>query len=221
VLQSLVIGEAAQRRIFFEQQLLQSYKTLGDAEDELQRYQEKSGLVVIEPQFQAMIESIEALRAKVAAKEVEISSLRTYARGDNPNLKRAMTELAALRAELNKLERQQTQKNDKTRKATSLGEAPQLGLEYQRRLRDVKFATVMYELMLRQFEVAKVDESREAMVVQVIDPATSPDYKYKPRRSLIVLLGIMSGLCVSTLWILFTDYIETMREYFARQASDE
>jgi uncharacterized protein involved in exopolysaccharide biosynthesis len=217
VLQSLAIGEAAQRRIFFEQQLVQSHKALGDAEDELQKYQEKSGLVVMEPQFQAMLESIEALRAQVAAKEVEILSLRTYARGENPNLKRAITELSALRAELNKLERQRTQKNDKTTKATSLGEAPQLGLEYQRRVRDVKFASAMYELMLQQFEAAKVDESREAMVVRVIDPATPPDYKYKPKRAHIILLGVSIGLFLGMTWVLVADYVETMKRAFAQR----
>jgi uncharacterized protein involved in exopolysaccharide biosynthesis len=218
VLQSLAIGEAAQRRIFFEQQLVQSHKTLSDAEDELQKYQEKSGLVVMEPQFQAMLESIETLRAQIAAKEVEISSLRTYARGKNPDLKRAITELSALRAELNKLERQRTQRSDKTTKATSLGEAPQLGLEYQRRLRDVKFATVMYELMLQQFEVAKVDESRETMVVQVIDPAIPPDYKYKPKRGRIILLGVLVGLGVGLTWALVADYVETMKKDFERRS---
>jgi uncharacterized protein involved in exopolysaccharide biosynthesis len=218
-LQSLAIGEAAQRRIFFEQQLVQSHKNLSDTEDELQRYQEQSGLVVMEPQFQAMLESIEALRAQAAAKEVEISSLKTFARGENPNLKRAMTELTALRAELKKLEQQQTRKTeDEKQQATSLREAPQLGLEYQRRVRDVKFASAMYEIMMQQFEAAKVDESREAMVVQVIDPATAPDYKYKPKRGRIILGGILAGFCIGMMWVLFSDYVKTMRKYFGQKS---
>jgi uncharacterized protein involved in exopolysaccharide biosynthesis len=219
VVRSLAVGEAAQRRIFFEQQLIESHKILGDAEGELQRYQEKSGLVVMEPQFQAMLESIETLRAQIAAKEVEISSLRTYARGENPNLRRAITELAALRAELNKLE-QTRETEDKKSSTTSLSEAPQTGLEYQRRLRDVKFASAMYEMMMRQFETAKIDESREAMVIQVIDPATPPDYKYKPKRGLIILLSVLAGLFAGMTWVLFVDYIEMMRKYFKRKSSD-
>jgi uncharacterized protein involved in exopolysaccharide biosynthesis len=162
-----------------------------------------------------MIESIEALRAKVAAKEVEISSLRTYARGENPNLKRAVTELAALRTELNKLEQQQTRENEgknKIGKAAPLSEVPELGLEYQRRLRGVKFASAMYEIMMQQFEIAKIDESREAMVVQVIDIARPPDYKYKPKRGQIITLGVLVGLCAGLMWVLVTDYIDTMKK---------
>jgi uncharacterized protein involved in exopolysaccharide biosynthesis len=219
VLQSLAIGEAAQRRVFFEQQLVQSHKILGDAEDALQRYQEASGLVVMEPQFQAMLESIAAVQAQIAAKEVEISSLKSYARGENPNLKRAVTELLALRAELNKLEQQRTQRNDNNKtQGTSLSEAPQLGLEYQRRLRDVKFATTMYEMMMQQFETAKIDESREATVIQVIDLATPPDYKYKPKRALITLLGILGGLGLGLTWVLSVDSIEAMRKDFEQKS---
>jgi uncharacterized protein involved in exopolysaccharide biosynthesis len=192
--------------------MLAAHKTLGDAEDELQRYQEKSGLVAMEPQVEAMLSSMAALRAQVAAKEVELSALRTYAGGSNPNLRRAESELTALRVELAKLEQQQEQKVSDGSAQPSLRDAPQLGLEYQRRVRDVKFATAMYELMLRQFEAAKIDESREAMVVQIVDPATPPDYKFKPKRALIIVFATLLGLCLGMLWALWVDYIENMKK---------
>jgi uncharacterized protein involved in exopolysaccharide biosynthesis len=137
--------------------------------------------------------------------------MRTYARGDNPNLKRASSELAALRGELKKLE-QQEQKAPKggDNRVPSLRDAPQLGLEYERRLRDVKFAAAMYELMLKQFEAAKIDEAHEAMVVQIVDPATPPDYKFKPKRALIVVVAAMLGLCLGMLWALVANYVEEM-----------
>ena len=86
-------------------------------------------------------------------------------------------------------------------------------------MRDVRFASAMYELMMQQFEAAKVDESREAMVVQVIDSATPPDYKYKPKRALIILLGVLAGLCVGMTWVLFADYIKP-RENILRKSFD-
>jgi uncharacterized protein involved in exopolysaccharide biosynthesis len=212
VLQSLAIGEAAQRRLFFEQQVLAAHKTLGETEDALQRYQESSGLVVMEPQVEAMLTSIAALRAQVAAKEVELSALRTYARGSHPNLRRAESELSALRIELAKLEQQQEQRIKEGDTLPSLRETPQLGLEYQRRLRDVKFAAAMYELMLKQFEAAKIDEAREAMVVQIVDPAAPPDYKFKPKRALIIVVATLLGLCLGMLWSLWAHYIEGVKK---------
>jgi uncharacterized protein involved in exopolysaccharide biosynthesis len=210
VMQSLVIGEAAQRRLFFEQQLVQVRKNLDSAEDELSKYQEKSGLVAMDPQVEAMVSSIAALRAQVAAKEVEISSLRTYARRNHPQLKRAESEFTALQGELEKLEREQKPLNGATQIA-SLREAPQLGMEYQRRIRDVKYATTMYEMMFKQFETAKIDESRETMIVQVLDPAVPPDYKFKPGRALIVVFATLLGLCLGMLLALLMEYIDAMK----------
>ncbi len=63
--------------------MMQARETLNDAEDELLKYQEASGLVAMAPQFEAIVDSIAALRAQVAAKEVELSSLKTYASGSN------------------------------------------------------------------------------------------------------------------------------------------
>jgi uncharacterized protein involved in exopolysaccharide biosynthesis len=77
----------------------------------------------------------------------------------------------------------------------------------------------MYELMMQQFEAAKIDESREAMVVQVINPATLPDYKYKPKTSQIILLGILAGLCLGMTWVLIVDYFETMKKVFEQKSS--
>jgi capsule polysaccharide export protein KpsE/RkpR len=207
VMQSLAIGEAAQRRVFFEGQARQAYELLSNAEDELQKYQEKSGLVAIEPQMEALLSSIASMRAQIAAKEVEISSLRTYAKSRNPQLRRAESELAALKNELTKLEEQEQEKNSKgsTFPTDSLREAPQRGLEYQRKLRDVKYATTMYELVMKQRESAKMDESSDLLFVQVLNFAVPPDYKFKPKRALIVIEGIASGLVIGVLWAFYSE----------------
>lgn len=211
MLYSLAIGEAAERRVFFEQQMTQARVTLNHAEDELQKYQEQSGLVAMEPQVTALLESIAQLRAQIAAKEVELSSLRTYARSGNPSLKRAESELATLRLELNKLGMQQVLNPSEAASMPSLREAPQLGLEYQRRLRNVKYASTMYDLMLRQLEAAKIDEAREAMPLQIIDPAIPPDDIFKPKKLQIVMLGMLFGLCLSVTLVLFADYMATIK----------
>ena len=210
VMQSLAIGEAAQRRLFFEQQMLEARVILHEAEDGLSRFQEESGLVAVAPQVAAMVTAIASLRAEIAAKEVELSSLRTFASANNPSLRRAESELVALRSALENLEREQGT-TDRNTLMTSLSEAPQLGLEHQRRVRDVQHAAAMYELMLRQYEAAKIDESREAMVVQVVDSATPPDFRFSPRRTAIVIFATLLGLCLGMLWALFAHYVESLR----------
>ncbi|MDR1377894.1 MAG: hypothetical protein LBJ36_02425 [Synergistaceae bacterium] len=214
-MRSLAIDEAAQRRMFFEEQARQAYELLSNAEDELQKYQETSGLVAMEPQMEVLLSSIASMRAQIAAKEVEISSLRTYAKSSNPQLKRTGSELAALKNELTKLEEQEQEKNSKgsTVPTNSLREAPQKGLEYQRKLRDVKYAMSMYELIMKQLESAKMDESSDLLFVQVLNFAVPPDYKFKPKRAFIVIQGIVSGLSLGMLWALGKIYSANVKRY--------
>jgi uncharacterized protein involved in exopolysaccharide biosynthesis len=84
-------------------------------------------------------------------------------------------------------------------------------MEYQRRVRDVQYATTMYDLIFKQFETAKLDESREAMAVQVMDLAVPPDYKFKPSRALIIVFATLLGLCLGMLWALFMEYIDAVK----------
>ena len=70
--QHLAIGEAGQRRLFFERQLVGAKNDLAAAEEALKASQQKSGMIQLDSQAKALIESVAALRAEITAKEVEI-----------------------------------------------------------------------------------------------------------------------------------------------------
>src|SRR5262249_22298962 len=74
------------------------------------------------------------------------------------------------------------------------GKVPQAGLEYIRRLRDVKYYETIFEIIAKQFAMAKLDEAKEGAVIQVVDPALVPDRKSSPKRALIMLAALAIGL---------------------------
>ena len=184
--QSLAVTEAAQRRLFFEGQLLQAKRDLANAEIALKLTQEKTGLIILDEQGRAIIESVATLRAQIAAKEVQLRAMRTFTTNQNPDYVRAQQQLNGLRSELEKLEHAQFSKSGDI--LLSSGKVPEAGLEYVRRVRDVKYHETIFELLARQLEVAKIDEAKDAAIVQIVDLAVPPDRKSKPSRSTIVLV---------------------------------
>lgn len=86
-------------------------------------------------------------------------------------------------------------------KNMATGKIPEAGLEYLRRFRDVKYHETIFELMAKQFEIARIDESREGAVIQVVDPAQPPERKFKPKRALIVLMSTLAAFFVAVLWV--------------------
>src|SRR5271157_4456596 len=147
--QNLAITEAAQRRRCYEQQINAEREELSRAELVLKQVQEKTGLVQADAQGKAIIESVAGMRAQVAIHEVQLQAMRSYATPNNPDLKRAETELAGLRGQLAKLERNPgALGNGNTGIPTR--QLPQVESEYIRGLRDLKYHEALYEFLGKQ-----------------------------------------------------------------------
>jgi uncharacterized protein involved in exopolysaccharide biosynthesis len=156
------------------------------------------------------------LRAQVTAKEVQLSALRSYATKDNPELVRTQEELATLRSQLARLEQDAGKLRGDVLVPT--GRAPEVAVEYVQRFRDMKYYETLYQLLAKQYEVARIDEARDAAVIQVLDAAVVPERKSGPMRSLIVAVAGLIALFVSVPAALVTD---ALRNAQARRGARE
>lgn len=176
--QTLVVSEAAQRRLFFEKQLKQAKDELTKSEIALRASGISEAAIKTVPQ--SAIEALARLKAQVTAQEVKLAALRGYMTESNPEFKQAQQELAALRAQLGKAEQ-----IDST-KATGAG------AEYIAKFRDFKYYETLFDLMAKQYEVARLDEAHEGAVVQVVDAAIPPERKSKPNKTLIAVVTTLA-----------------------------
>ncbi|MGB5196553.1 MAG: Wzz/FepE/Etk N-terminal domain-containing protein [Candidatus Deferrimicrobium sp.] len=198
----LAISEAGQRRMFFEEQIGQTKVALARAEEEVKGFQQRTGAFQVDAQAKAIIEGIANLRARIAVKEVEAKVLRSFATAQNPDLQRTEEEVRALRIELDKVESGKGRGFDPL---MSSERVPAIGMEYLRKLRQLKYNETLYELLVKQYELAKLDEARDAVVIQVVDRAIPPERKSRPKRALIVLLATGMALFMSALIGLFLE----------------
>lgn len=207
--ETLAITEAQQRRQFFEDQLKQANQNLAGAEEALKETEQKTGLIEIDSQARALIASAAELRAQVTFKEVQIQAMRTYATGENAQVIVAEQELAGLRAQLAKL-------GGSGGNADGIivpkGQMTVAGMEYVRRLRDVKYYETIFAILARQFELAKLDEAKQGAIIQVVDPAIVPDKRSYPRRTLMILCGAASGLLLGILIAFAGAAVDKMRK---------
>jgi tyrosine-protein kinase Etk/Wzc len=203
----LAVTEASQRRLFFERQFEQARDNLAKAEAAARQALEKGGLVQVEGQGRAILETTARLRGQITVKEVQIGAMRTFATDRNPDLQLVQKELEALKHELARIEGASDSKSGNTRDNNGSG------IDSLDLLRNVKYYETIYELLAKQFELAKIDEAKDSAVVQVMDRAIEPDRKSKPFRSLIVLLSALAAGFIVILWAF-------IRETMAKTASD-
>ena len=213
VLGRLAVSEAQLRRVFFENQLKETKERLIKAELDLQRVQEKSGVIVLDKQAEALIAGAAQVRALIAEREVQLKVLRASATEQNPAVIRLSTELRALRSELSRMESSQGG-NAGSAVDMPVGKLPEAAINYVRARRELKLQETILETMVRQYEIAKLDEAKEGPQLQSVDTAIPPDRKSKPSRALIVLASTMIALLGSCAFVIVRRYGVWSRENF-------
>lgn len=176
----LALSEAQQRRVFFEGQLTQTRQRLVEAQQGLEASGYNADALKAEPK--ATAESYAALRAEATAAEVRLQTLRRGLADGTPEVQKQQTLLAALRAQLARI-------------AQSSGS--RTGPDYIGRYREFKYQETLFDLLARQYEMARVDEAREGALIQVIDPATPPELKSRPKRAVIAIIATLVALAVT------------------------
>src|SRR5712691_9564044 len=206
---TLAVTEASKRRLFFEREVKMASDDLANAEVALKQTQEKTGLILLDSQSRAMIESLTSLRARVAAQEVLVQEMRTFATPENPELIREEKALEALRDQLNRLEGGQ---GKRLFADVPIENVPAAGLEYVRKYRDVKYREALFELLAKQYEAAKIDEARDSLIVQQLDKAMPPERKSGPLRAIIVATVTILALLIAILIAFFMEGLEQAKE---------
>ncbi|WP_338415646.1 Wzz/FepE/Etk N-terminal domain-containing protein [uncultured Sphaerotilus sp.] len=178
---TLAVSEAQRRRQFFEQKLEETKGRLAEAQAALQGSGFSAGVLMAEPR--AAADGYARLRSEAVAAEVKLQAMRKMLTDDAQEVIQQKALLAALRGELGQLEQ----------KEPARGTA-----DYINRYREYKYQETLFDLYAKQFELARADEGREGALIQVVDVATAPEKRHKPKRSLIALAaGVLAGLILS------------------------
>jgi tyrosine-protein kinase Etk/Wzc len=177
LLDRLAVTEAQQRRMFFEKQLQTTKENFTKADLALKSSGINSSVLKSSPA--SAVEAVARLKAGISVQEVKLGTMRNYLTESSPDFKQALSELASLKSQLAKAEKEEP--------------ASQGATDYVARYREFKYQETMFELFAKQFELAKVDESREGAVIQVLDIAQPPERKAKPKKAMIAITTTLSA----------------------------
>ncbi len=173
----LAVTEAQQRRMFFEKQLTQTKDNLAKADLALK----SSGINIsaLKASPTSALETVARLKAGISVQEVKLGTMRNYLTESSSDFKQALSELASLKSQLAKAEKEEPSSKDTS--------------DYLAKYREFKYQETMFELFAKQFELAKVDESREGAVIQVLDIAEPPERKAKPKKAIIAIIATLAS----------------------------
>ena len=186
--QHLAISSAAVQRRYYEQEMIKEKNQLAEAEVALRETQELTG--VIEPQMQAQsgLNASDTTRAQLRARQVQLGALLQSETPQNPDVVRLQAEITSLEGQLRAM-----QSGGSAATSTPAIKVPGVILANVRDTREVRFHEALFELLAREYESAKEQEAKDFSLIQVLDPATTPEKKAWPPRTLYCILGLTGG----------------------------
>lgn len=200
ILSRLAVTEAQKRRAYYEQQIIKTQAKIPQLELEFKEAQRNSGLEVA-----SLMSESGTLPGQIAAKELQRQVLSRFATEQNPELKRLSLEISALRSqlaryeiskgisktnELSKTGQQIKPENSNTETSNAIQKAIQA-------YNTLKIQEALLDGFVKQFELAKVDESKEGPSIQVVDEAKPAEMRSKPERKKMVIAFTVTGFFVS------------------------
>lgn len=195
----LAVTEASKRRVFFERQLEMAKNNLTKAEVGLKGSLEAGGVASVDGESRGVVETVVRLRARISAKVIELDAMRAVVTSSHPSYKLVAEEISSLRAELARL---QNGSGIVAPDSLAVGAG---GLANVQRLRDLKYYQMLYELLVKQYEVARLDEAKDPGLVQVLDVANVPERHVTPKRLLLTVVGAFAGLFIAMLYAFFSE----------------
>lgn len=187
-LSRIAITEAQQRRVFLEGQVEKLKQGVGDAEKLFRVAQSTKGFTISQALAESSIRAAAEVRALIASKDVQLKVARRFATDINPEVQRLLAEIAELKGRLQRLEEGASSES---------GAAAGVNDTAMRAYRDLKVQEAMLDGLIRQLEIARIDEAREGPLLQQVDKAVKPERRSRPTGSMIVGLGVAVTLLVA------------------------
>jgi uncharacterized protein involved in exopolysaccharide biosynthesis len=201
VLQNLNTSAAHREREFLEQRIEVVRENLTEAEKLLGQYSSKNSALDIKEQGRAAFEVAGKVEGELIVAQSELQGLRQIYGPDHPRVKSAEARVSQLRAAADKLGTTSSTGGDDL-KFLSISRLPMVGVAYADLFREVKVQEAIYEALLKQYEISKVEEVKETPRLKVIDYGQVPTRRSSPRLLVLAVLCIWGFLVIGIIAVL-------------------
>jgi uncharacterized protein involved in exopolysaccharide biosynthesis len=192
-------SSARRERLFLEQRLGEVKQQSEADAKEFALFSSQNGAVDIPDQAKSMVAAGAQLQSQLIVAEAELKGLQQIYSAGNARVRAAKARVDELQNQVNKF----GGKNVNPTTDTSLGrdqlypsvrQLPLLGVKYLDLYQRSKVDDAVFELLTKEYEIAKIQEAREIPTAQVLDPALVPGKKSWPHRIILTLAGMITAL---------------------------
>jgi uncharacterized protein involved in exopolysaccharide biosynthesis len=205
---NVVAQRAKQNREFIEQRLTQVRTELAGARSDLQQFQRENRAIDFDEQTRLAIDQAADLKIQLAKLDLEIEMGKGVLGPDNPLQLERKRRRNVIKEQLRKLEEGAA---DTSYFSMPVSEIPKLKGRYEDLYSRVRVNEQLYEMLLEQYEQARIAEQEQTPNISVLDSARVPEVRSRPQRTRIVAGAAVIALILSILIAALVDYIARMK----------
>lgn len=200
-------SSASRERVFLEERLRSLKSDLDASSLKLSQFSSHNATLNPQNQGQELLEAAGRLQGELITAQSELYGLKAQYSDDNVRVRDARARVDELQRQLRKMggigNKEDGSDLTTDQLYPSIRELPILGVTYSDLYRQMIMQENIYEILSRQYELAKVEEAKEIPVIKVLDEPELPERKTSPHRSIIVLLGTLASTFAGIVWIVF------------------
>ena len=205
VVEQLSTSSARRERIFLEGRLKAVKQDLDNATQQLGQFSSNSSTLDPKEQGKAMVEGSAELEGDLIAAESQLSGLEQIYTDNNVRVRSLKARIEELKAQLQKLQGTPTLNGQDANAYPSLRQLPLLAVTYSDLYRRAQIEETVYQVLTKQYELAKVQEAKEIPTVRVLDEAQVPERRMSPKRGQWVLIGATLSLVAGIAFVAFRE----------------
>lgn len=213
----LHVQNASANRVFIEQRYQKNLSDIESSQEEFKNFQLKTGVVSVPEQVEASIKVAADLYAQMNLKEIELAILERTVSSKHPSYNEKLFEVQELKKKLHDMNEGPASAAGDMNILLPFKLTPALGAEYLHRYRNVEIQYKILQFITPLYEQAKVEENRSTPSVVILDHATVPEMKAKPKIMLYALLAFVS----SSMLGLFAVFLLEARDKVRRMMPDQ
>lgn len=183
---------AREQMVFAEQELLKAKTRLQTAKNELLAFQNRYGVFDPLKQAEAKANLTTGIESKIAEKETQLTTMRTYLNENAP-------QIVMLKSEVNALKQQLAKETSKIVASSNSKQLNDLAAKFQDLTIEAQFAQDTYTVALTSIETTRIESSRKIKQLVVIQNANEPQSPEYPKKlyniiTIFVILSMVYGI---------------------------
>jgi len=199
---------AHRERLFVEDRLKTVKADLDLAAKDFSEFSSKNLTLDVREQGKAMMAGAAELTGELIAAESQLRGLGEIYSPNNVRVRTLQARITELRRKLSELRGLNSNPDDPSAGAgdfgVSIATLPALSVRYYDLYRRVKIQETVFEILTKEYELAKIEEAKELPTIKVLDQAKLPETKASPKRLIITLLGAIVAAILASAYIMFS-----------------